>query len=142
MASPVTVSDLTNGVGEYLKLTKHLRKSLLPGEDRIKDPEDWFDPYNVAAWEQAVNDVRDIHEVDISDLESKSEEIQKIIKAAVCNLIVALMLDQNADHAKHPLAFKAKKYFKRYKAIIGRTKIASTSGRTTNIGRSHRQVRA
>jgi hypothetical protein len=140
MASPVTVSDFINGVGEYLKLTEHLRRSLFPKEDRDKAPADGFAPYNVAAWEQAVNDVRDIHQIDITS--GLTDETETIIKAAVCNLIVALMLDQNVKHPKDPNAYRAKKYFKRYRAIIGRTQIASPSGRTTNIGQSRRLVRA
>lgn len=142
MASPVTVSDLLAGVGEFLKLTEHLRNSLLPKEDRDKDPSTGFEPYNTAAWAQAVNDARDLHGADISEPQNLSEEIQTIIKAAVCNLIVGKMLDQNSLHEKDRNAKTAAKFFKRYRAIIGRTLIATAAGRTANIGRSRRLVQA
>lgn len=140
MASPVTAANLLDGVGEFLKLPDHAQRSLFPKEDRDKGIPLAMAPYNVAAWEQAVNDVRDIHDFDLTV--TLSATVETIIKAAVCNLIVALMYDQNSKHPKDPAALKAKKYFKRYRGIIGRTQTFSPSGRKTNIGQSRRMVRA
>lgn len=140
MASIVTAANLINGVGEFLKLTEHKIKSLLPKEDRVKGLEDGIAPYNAAAWEEAVNDFRDIHRLDITG--TLATETETIIKAAVCNLIIALMYEQSRNHPRGKAAIGAKTYRSRYQKIVGRTRAFNASGRSANIGQSNRMVRA
>lgn len=140
MASIVTAANLINGVGEFLKPKAHELKSLLPGEDRVRAVADALVAYNTAAWEEAVNDCRDIHRQDITA--TLDETTAKIIKAAVCNLIMSLMWEQNINDPKDLAATRAKTYRARYKNIIGRTRTFSASGRSANIGQSNRMVRA
>lgn len=142
MASPVTAANLIEGVGEFLKLKEHTLRSLLPKEDRDKGLTDGIASYNTAAWQRAVNDVRDIHRLDISNADQLSDEFQTIIKAAVCHLIVGMLFQQNTTHSKDPKAMKAKSHFDSYRAIIGRTNIFRPSGVSTNIGKSRRLVQA
>lgn len=139
MASPVTYSDLSEGVGEFLKLPPSDWSNLFPQEDAVKDPDDMIAPYNDAAWEQAVNDVRDIHRFDITG--SLSEEIETIVKAAVCNLILAFIYEQKIIHSKDINAVKAVRFRTRYQNIIGRTRVWQASGRVASMGRSNRLVR-
>jgi len=140
MASIVTAANVLNGVGEFLKLPESDRKALFPREDRVKGFTAAIAPYNTAAWEEAVNDFRDIHRLDITGtLATKTETI---IKAAVCNLIVSLMWEQNINHPKDLASIKAKKHRGRYQKIVGRTRTFSASGRNANIGQSNRMVRA
>lgn len=139
MASPVTYTDLRNGVGEFLKLPDSDWSTLFPSEDATKDPADMIAPYNNAAWEQAVNDLRDIHRIDITA--TLSADMTTIVKAAVCNLIMAYVYEQKMLAPNDINGAKAKMFRTRYENIIGRTKVWQTSGRVSSIGRVRRLVR-